>query len=155
MTAEGWLTLAHREFHASLLDGILTRSATGFPSNADKGSRPSVEIANSILEQLGSVQTAPNLPGQTAGSDFEDACASFVRICIERMQHHRPGRYSVAKGGGIAQFDQYAHMDAFEAIARANREITTAIGADYLSTQILSSPGNRSQTTSSTLSGPL
>ena len=132
MTTEGWLTLARRDYHLSLLGGILTRSATGFPSNADKGSRPSIEIANSILEQLGPVQTAPKLPGQTAGSDFEDACASFVRVCFERMQHLRPGRYSVAKGGGIAQFDQYAHLDALEAIAKANREVATAIGADYL-----------------------
>ena len=111
MTVEGWLTHSRREFHASLLGGILTRSATGFPSDADKGSRPSVDIASAILDQLGPVQTAPKLRGQTAGSDFEDACASFVRFCFERMQHLRPGRYSVAKGGGIAHFDLYAHLD--------------------------------------------
>jgi hypothetical protein len=129
---EAWLTEARREFHATLLDGILTRSERGIPSNADKGSRPSVEIANAILDQLGPVKTAAKLPGQTSGANFEDVCAAFVRISFERMQHLRPGQFSVVKGGGIAQFDQYAHLDELEAIAKANREIATAIGSDYL-----------------------
>lgn len=127
-----WLTKARREFHATLLGGILTKSAAGVPSNADKASKPSREIASSILDQLGPATTAPKLPGQTAGADFEGVCASFVRVCFERMQHLRPGTFTVTKGGGIAMFDQYAHLDDLEAIAKANREIATAIGSDYL-----------------------
>lgn len=130
--AEAWLTKARREFHGTLLKGILTRSASGIPSNADKASRPSREIAGSILDQLGPATTAPKLPGQTAGSDFEGVCASFVRVCFEKMNHLRPGVFRVNKGGGIANFDQYAHLDELEAIAKANREIATAIGSDYL-----------------------
>ena len=130
--AEAWLTKARREFHGTLLKGILTRSASGIPSNADKASRPSREIAGSILDQLGPATTAPKLPGQTAGSDFEGVCASFVRVCFEKMNHLRPGEFRVNKGGGIAMFDQYAHLDDLEAIAKANREIATAIGSDYL-----------------------
>lgn len=127
-----WLTKARREFHATLLGGILTKSAAGVPSNADKASKPSREIASSILDQLGPATTALKLPGQTAGADFESVCASFVRVCFERMQHLRPGFFTVTKGGGIAMFDQYAHLDDLEAIAKANREIATAIGSDYL-----------------------
>ena len=127
-----WLTKARREFHATLLGGILTKSAAGVPSNADKASKPSREIASSILDQLGPATTALKLPGQTAGADFESVCASFVRVCFERMQHLRPGSFTVTKGGGIAMFDQYAHLDDLEAIAKANREIATAIGSDYL-----------------------
>lgn len=130
--SEAWLTKARREFHATLLEGILTKSATGIPSNADKASKPSREIAGSILDQLGPATTAPKLPGQTSGADFEGVCASFVRLCLEHMQHLRPGSFTVTKGGGIAMFDQYAHLDDLEAIAKANREIATAIGADYL-----------------------
>lgn len=129
---EAWLTTARREFHATLLGSILTKSSAGVPSNADKSSRPSCEIASSILEQLGPATTATKLPGQTAGADFEGVCASFVRVCFERMHHLRPGVFSVHKGGGIASFDQYAHLDELEAIARSNREIATAIGSDYL-----------------------
>ena len=129
---EAWLTKARREYHATLLGGILTKSTAGVPSNADKASKPSREIATSILDQLGPAKTAPKLPGQTAGADFEGVCASFVSVCFQRMQHLRPGSFTVAKGGGIAMFDQYAHLDDLEAIAKANREIATAIGSDYL-----------------------
>lgn len=130
--SEAWLTKARREFHATLLGTILTKSASGIPSNADKASRPSREIAGSILDQLGPATTAAKLPGQTAGADFEGVCASFVKVCFERMNHLRPGTFKVNKGGGIAMFDQYAHLDDLEAIAKANREIATAIGSDYL-----------------------
>lgn len=130
--SEAWLTTARREFHATLLDSILTESTAGVPSNADKASKPSREIARSILYQLGPATTAPKLPGQTAGSDFEGVCARFVRLCFERMNHLRPGVFKVTKGGGIAMFDQYAHLDELETIAKANREIATAIGSDYL-----------------------
>ena len=129
---DAWITQARREFHATILASILTRSTTGVPSNADKSSKHSVAIANSILDQLGPAVTATKLPGQTAGSDFESICATFARVCFERMEHLRPGQFTVTKGGGIAQFDQYAHLDDLEAIAKANREIATAIGSDYL-----------------------
>ncbi len=129
---EAWLTTARREFHSTLLGGILTKSSTGVPSNADKSSKPSREIAGCILDQLGPATTASKLPGQTAGADFEGVCASFVRVCFERMHHLRPGSFSVRKGGGIAMFDQYAHLDELEAIAKVNRQIATAIGSDYL-----------------------
>jgi hypothetical protein len=129
---EAWLTKARREFHATLLAGILTKSASGIPSNADKSSKPSCEIAGAILDQLGPATTALKLAGQTAGADFESVCASFVRVCFEKMHHLRPGTFKVSKGSGIAMFDQYAHLDELEAIAKANREIATAIGSDYL-----------------------
>lgn len=130
--AYAWLTEARRSFHASLLDGPLTRSASGVVSNADKGSRPSREIAEAILEQLGPVRTTEKLAGQTAGSDFETLCCTYVELCMAQMNHLRPGQFSVIKGGGIAAYDQYAHLDDLEAIAKTNREIATAIGSDYL-----------------------
>lgn len=129
---DSWLTEARRGFHASILKGILTRTAKGVPSNADSGSRPSIEIANAILDQLGTARTETKLAGQTADAKFEEVCAAFIRMSFEQMQHLRPGQFSVVKGGGIAQFEQYAHLDDLEAIANASREIKTAIGADYL-----------------------
>lgn len=127
-----WLTEARREFHATLLAGILTQSKNGIPSNADKDSKISVALASAILELVGEARTADKLPGQTAGAGFEEASAAFVRLCFERMQHLRPGSYLVEKGGGIAKFDQYAHLDELEAIAKSNRTIATALGSDYL-----------------------
>lgn len=102
------------------------------PSNADKASKPSIAISNAILDQIGPVITAQKLPGQTSGADFEGICATYIGTCFERMRHLRPGEFQVTKGRGIAQFDQYAHLDELEAIAKSNREIATAIGSDYL-----------------------
>ncbi len=127
-----FLSEARKEFHATLLSGILTKNAAGIPSNADKDSRISVALATAILDQLGDALTAAKLPGQTAGAGFEEISAAFVRVCFERMGHLRPGDFFVEKGSGIARFDQYAHLAALDAIAKANREIATAIGSDYL-----------------------
>jgi len=110
----------------------LTINEKGFPSNADKDSKTSVAIGSAIIEQLGPAKKAKKLPGQTAGAGFEEICASFVRLCFEHLVHVRPGEFDVRKGGFIAQFDQYAHLDKLEAIAKANREIATALGSDYL-----------------------
>lgn len=129
---EGWLSEARREFHATLLGGILTRSDKGVPSNADKDSRVSVALADAILEQLGNVQTAAKLPGQTAGADFEGVSAGYVRLCLDRLSHLRPGSFFVEKGGGIARFDQYAHLAELDAIAKATPAIAAALGSDYL-----------------------
>ena len=127
-----WFNEARREFHASILDSILTKNQSGVPSNADKGSGPSIAIATAILDQIGVAKTAKKLPGQTAGSNFEEICASFTRVCFGKIGHLRPGEFIVEKGGGISKFDQYSHLDELEAIAKENRAIATAIGSDYL-----------------------
>lgn len=130
MTA--WISQAREDFHKSLLAGILTKSAHGIPSNADKDSRVSVVLASSILSRIGESLTATKRPGQSAGADFEEISANFIRQCFEHLGHLRPGKFSVGKGGGISQFDQYAHLDELAAISRANRELATALGSDYL-----------------------
>lgn len=127
-----WLSRTRLEFHATMLERILTRDKKGIPSNADRRSPPSVAIANSILDKLGPAQTATKLPGQTAGADFETICAAYVQLCFERMRHLLPGEFHVKKGGGIAEFDQYAHLDELRILAKENRALATAIGSDYL-----------------------
>lgn len=126
------LTQARKEFHSTLLAGILSRSAKGIPSNADSGSPASIAIANAILDKLGPCRTVEKLPGQTSGANFETACAAFVRVCFDKLAHLRPGKFTVTKGGGIAKFEQYAHLRGLNAIAKSNRELATAIGSDYL-----------------------
>lgn len=89
-------------------------------------------IANGILDRLGPAKTAPKIAGQTYGADFEGVCMAFVGMCFQRLTHLRPGTFTVSKGGSIAAFDQYAHLDELEAIAREHKEIATALGSDYL-----------------------
>ena len=126
------LSQLRRQFHASLLGSVLTISKTGIPSNADSSSKPSIRLAGGILERLGDARVTSKLPGQTAGSDFESICAVFVESGLACLSHLRPADFQTRKGGGIAGFVQYAHLDELEAIARQNREIATALGSDYL-----------------------
>ncbi len=130
--SEGWITTARREFHASLLAGILTRDKNGCPSNADKDSRISVTIASGILDLLGPATTSEKLPGQTAGADFEEVCAAFIRLTFTRFGHLRPGNFFVEKGRSIVKFDQYTHLSDLAALARRDRTLATAIGTDYI-----------------------
>jgi hypothetical protein len=58
--------------------------------------------------------------------------ATYVHLCFDHLAHLRPGRFFVARGGGIAQFEQYSHLDELEALSKSNRAIATALGSDYL-----------------------
>lgn len=127
-----FLSAARREFHATLLDTILTVDANGVPSNADKGSAVSKAIAVALLAELGEVSTAEKLPGQTAGSSFEEVCAKFVEITFAKLHQLRLGKFFVKKGGQIAGFDQYAHLDDLEELAAKHPQMATALGSDYL-----------------------
>jgi hypothetical protein len=132
MTGDALLAQARRTFHAALLRSILTLSATGAPSNADKDSRLSRDVATAILAEIGSARTDTKGAGQTAGKDFETICAAFVETGFRALTHLRPGTFAVAKGGAIARFDQYAHLARLDLIARTNREVAIALGADYM-----------------------
>lgn len=130
MTA--WFGEARREFHKTIIDELISVTEAGVPSNADKGSAPSIEIAKGILQELGDARTADKLPGQTAGANFETICAKYLEVAFSQLGHLRPGQFTIGKGGVISHYDQYAHLDELEAIAKQNRELATALGSDYL-----------------------
>jgi hypothetical protein len=119
-------------FHQDLLTNLLSISDDGIPNIADKGSRPSIEIAVGLVERLGEARKGKKVAGQTAGADFETICARYIEAAFGAINHLRPGEYKVSKGGSIAQFDQYQHLDELEAIASSSKEIATAIGSDYI-----------------------
>lgn len=120
------------KFHQSLLDSLLTVSKDGAPNIADKGNRPSVAMAQGIVERIGRAKTKEKAAGQTAGADFETLCTLYIEEAFGILNHIRPGTFRVTKGGSIAQFDQYLHLDELEEIAAASKEIATAIGSDYI-----------------------
>lgn len=136
MGKEAFFAEARHGFHAALLGSVLTADK-GIPTNADKHSKPSVDIANGILEKLGSETKGARLAGQMAGSQFEEICAQYVKETFDQLHHMRPGTWTVSKGisGGrlaIAQFDQYEHLAALEHAARENPQLAAALGSDYL-----------------------
>ena len=63
---------ARKKYHANLLNSILTVGSNGIPSNADKDSRLSIQIAKGITNLLESnVGVKVKAAGQTIGSQFE------------------------------------------------------------------------------------
>ena len=127
-----WLLEARRKFHAECLAGPITETK-GVPSIADVSSKPSREIATSVVAKIGATKSYAEKPaGQTSGKMFETACQNFVAGCFEQLIHLRPGTFTVEKGQAISRFDQYAHLDELRALALDNRELRTLLGTDYL-----------------------
>jgi hypothetical protein len=127
---------ARKSFHSTLLETILITDKNGIPSNADKHSRPSVEIAKGIISQLGQNSAGARLAGQMAGSRFETIVCDFLTLTFPKLQHLRPGDWNLAKVGGrsrleIANFDQYAHLVALDEATRGNPQLAAIIGSDY------------------------
>lgn len=127
---------ARRAFHASLLDSILTINGAGVASNADKDSKTSVAIAKGIADRLKAETVGERSAGQTSGSQFESACAAFVKDTFLKLSHLRPGAWDVHQVGGrsrleIAKYEQYAHLVALDRAAKSDPELAAALGSDY------------------------
>jgi len=121
-----------KEFHTALLAGVLTVDDSGVPNIADKGSKASKAIAQKLIEKLGRARVSVKAAGQTSGADFETVCSDYVKRAFGALSHLRPGDFVIEKGRTISAFDQYQHLNEIEKIAKASREISTAIGSDYL-----------------------
>lgn len=127
---------ARAEFHGQLLAGILTTDR-GIPSNADRASRISVDIANAIVGQLGVSASGERLSGQESGSRFERVCEQFIASTFLALEHLRPGRWTVGRLGarnrlGIANYEQYQHLDELSRLATGNPLLASALGTDYI-----------------------
>lgn len=129
---EPWLTQERRRFHADCFANAITVTS-GVPSIADSANKPSRDISAALLEKLGGAQAVSTKPaGQTAGNGFEICCKTFLERTIPRLQHLRPGRFDVERGRVIADFDQYGHLEELRLLTKANRELETLLGSDYL-----------------------
>lgn len=133
----------HRKiFHDHLAEKVLTLSAVGIASNADKASEQSRAIAKSIAIKLGAKKDTAKQKGQTSGSDFETLCEQFIRESFKEFRHLRPGSWEVEKIGGsrskdrlrIAEYEQYQHLQVLQRAIKGSPELEAALGADYLIT---------------------
>ena len=127
---------ARRSFHAALLVSLLRTDTHGIPSNADRHSKPSIDIAVGILKLLGADAVGGRLAGQMAGSQFEEICKEYLQATFTCLAHIRPGRWEISKGIGgrsaISQYDQYEHLSALQAASNSNPALAAALGTDYL-----------------------
>ncbi len=127
---------ARRIFHAALLESVLRVNVHGVPANADKDSTASVAIAKGIVEKLGKEVAGARLAGQTAGSQFEVICQSFLALTFNELSHLRPGKWDIKCVGSrnrleIAKYEQYAHLIALQEAAKKDKNLAAALGSDY------------------------
>jgi NgoMIV restriction enzyme len=136
------------EFHAGLLENALTKSEAGVWSNADSNNRLSRNIASGIVAQIKQeVATSDKRAGQTLGNNFELAVNKFLQCSFAKLGHIRPGNWlflpdinklDAIKGTGdsialsIVGFEQFAHLNTLDAIARTNPEVALALGNSYI-----------------------
>lgn len=129
---KAWLSEARQRFHAGCLAGPISQT-NGVPSIADVSNPASRDISIALIAKIGATQNRATKPaGQTAGAMFESACRTFIEESLAKLQHLRPGVFTVEKGKQISLFDQYAHLDELRMLADASRELKTLLGTDYL-----------------------
>ncbi len=132
---EPLILTARKDFHKSLLESLLTVSVDEIPSNADKDSKISVDIASGIARRL-RAETGTRHAGQTSGNKFEALVAAFVEVTFNRLPHLRPGKWKVFQVGSrnrdeIKKYAQYAHLSALQEAAKTNPDLAAALGNDY------------------------
>lgn len=126
---------ARKQMHKRLIESVLTVGSDGIASNADKDNALSRELAGAIAKRLES-ETGEKLAGQTSGSKFEEIVAEFTKETFCKLQHLRPGTFTVQKmssraGLAIANFEQYRHLVALKNAADSNDELAVALGRNY------------------------
>ncbi|MCD7802798.1 MAG: NgoMIV family type II restriction endonuclease [Clostridiales bacterium] len=128
---------ARKKYHQSLVQNrVLTISADSVASNADSSNVPSREIAKIVAKQLGA-SIGPKLKGQTAGTLFEQITMQFVTDTFPKLQHLRPGNWTVLNLGNqnaikTWDFAQYEHLAYLSALMNENRQLSTMLGNDYM-----------------------
>lgn len=141
MTESAVFEESRKKFHAALLESVLHIDDKGAPSNADGSNLNSKNIALGIMNRIGETANRVRLASQTSGNKFEEFCAMFLVDTFLKLEHLRPGIWSInqikgrskRKGGskGIADFEQYAHLIALESASKNDAELAAALGSDY------------------------
>ena len=126
------ISIERSAFHKRLITEIITINNDGVLSIADSSSASSKAIARGAVELIGSPKIKNKLPGQQAGSKFEDLCKDFLEKTFLKLDALRPGNFEISRGGAISNFTQYHHLQELSSVANTNLEVATALGQDYL-----------------------
>ena len=134
---EALLALERKKYHQSLLDnGVLTIDRNGIPSNADKASKLSVEIAKNIADRL-MAETHEKVVGQTSGAKFEQINMEILANTFPKLQNLRPGKWHIVKLGNrnsmkTSSFAQYEHLADLQHLREYSLKIAALLGNDYM-----------------------
>lgn len=132
-----------KRFHKSLLESVLSLSASGVASNADKDNVLSVTIAREIYNLLTAGTTSVagmRLAAQTSGNTFEDLVAQYLTSTFKsHLQHLRPGTWDItkvasrsSKNAPLTNFEQYRHLADLQKALQGNQKLRSMIQTDYL-----------------------
>lgn len=125
------------QFHKNLIEsGVLSKTESLIASNADSSNAPSRDIALLVADKIGA-QTRPKLPGQTAGTLFEQYTMEYIANTFPLFQHMRPGKWTVLNLGNqnaikTSDFSQYEHLAYLNHIINQNKKLSTMLGNDYM-----------------------
>lgn len=128
---------ARKQYHRRLVaHHVLTLSSDGVASNADSSNVPSKAIAKLIAGKLGAT-VCGKIKGQTAGTLFEQMTMRFVSDTFPKLQHLRPGPWTVLNLGNqsavkTSDFAQYEHLSYLAKIVDDNKQLATMLGNDYM-----------------------
>lgn len=124
---------ARRRFHAAMIErGLLTTNDLGVASIADSSSPASKAIAGLLLAKIGNEARGVRLAGQSAGRRFEDFVRIFLTEVFPELSSVRCGDFTVAAGGIISVYDQYAHLTAVDHAVNSDSDLRVALGRDYI-----------------------
>lgn len=127
---------ARENYHQELLNSILTIDVNGIPSNADKSSKLSINIAKGITDRL-LATTQEKVVGQTSGKRFEECNMMYLQSTFPHMQGLRPGKWEILKLGNnnklkTSDFSQYEHLTYLNELTKSNAELAASLGNDYM-----------------------
>lgn len=131
------ISQARKAYHQNLLsNGVLTIDKQGIPSNADKSSRLSVDIAQGITHIL-TAETHEKAVGQTSGAKFEQINMEFLLQTFPKLQNLRPGKWHIAKLGNrntikTSSFCQYEHLEHLTRLTKSDARLAASMGNDYM-----------------------
>lgn len=131
------IAAARQWFHGQLISrGVFIVDQQGVPSNSDKDNKPSCAIGELIARAL-RVKRGKKLPAQTAGSIFEELVCEFIKMTFPKLQHLRPGTWTVVNLGNnnvvkTSSFVQYEHLAHLEKVISVDKQLATMLGNDYV-----------------------
>ena len=126
-----------KRYHESLLrEGVLTIDKNGVPSNADKSSKLSINIALGIANRL-MAETHDKSVGQTSGAKFEQLNMEFLTNTFPKLQNLRPGAWHITKLGNrnsmnTSSFAQYEQLEYLNRLTAYDRKLAASMGNDYM-----------------------
>lgn len=125
-----------KNYHQRVSENIIRikqKDGEELPNFADISNKSSVRIALQIIDLLGFPKVYGSIQEQTVGGNFETFTRNFIEESFGMIQHLRPGSWTYSTHDtAISNFDQYKHLAYIEEAIKANKELSSTLGRDYI-----------------------